>query len=98
MLLAPARQSQTRNLTHNVHDKKEHTKRPMPEQPKQPSIAERIKAERERCGLSQSAAARKWKINLQTLQSWEQGRREPRGLYREALERALRGGKVGRGD
>ena len=52
-------------------------------------IAARIKAKREQAGLSQSEAARAWGISKQTLQSWEQGRRAPRGLYLQAIERIL---------
>jgi len=62
----------------------------MSEQPKERAgIADRIKAKREQAGLSQSQAARAWGFSKQTLQSWEQGRREPRGLYLQAVERIL---------
>ena len=62
----------------------------MSEQPKErEEIAARIKAKREQAGLSQSEAARAWGISKQTLQSWEQGRRAPRGLYLQAIERIL---------
>lgn len=52
-------------------------------------ISQRIKAARESLGLSQSEAAAKWNLRLQTLQQWEHGRREPRGLYRERIEKIL---------
>lgn len=52
-------------------------------------ISQRIKKARESLGLSQSQAAEKWNIRLQTIQQWEHGRREPRGLYRERIEKIL---------
>ena len=62
----------------------------MSEQPKERAwIADRIKAKREQAGLSQSQASRAWGFSKQTLQSWEQGRRAPRGLYLQAIERIL---------
>lgn len=61
----------------------------MHQQNKGESIGERLKAARERLGLSQSEAAIKWKISKRTLEAWEQGRREPRGLYLEAAQRIL---------
>jgi DNA-binding transcriptional regulator YiaG len=54
------------------------------------NIAERIKAARQSLGLSQSQAAKAWKLNTRTLQDWEQGARMPSGLYRERIERILR--------
>jgi DNA-binding transcriptional regulator YiaG len=41
-------------------------------------------------GLSQAQAAKAWKISLGAIHDWEQSRREPRGLYRERIERILR--------
>lgn len=38
-----------------------------------------VKAIRQKTGLSQSAFARLLRINLKTLQNWEQGRRHPTG-------------------
>lgn len=49
-------------------------------------LARRIQAARKQLGLSQSGAAKEWGISKRTLQQWEQGRREPRGLYREKIE------------
>ncbi len=42
------------------------------------TIGQQIKASRARLGLSQSQAARRWKISIRTLQQWEQGHRIPR--------------------
>jgi DNA-binding transcriptional regulator YiaG len=53
------------------------------------SLAQRIKAARKKLGVSQSQAAKEWGFDLGTLQAWEQGYRNPFGLYREKLERAL---------
>ena len=62
----------------------------MSEQPKERAgIAARIKSKREQAGISQSQAAREWGISKRTLQEWEQGRRSPRGLYLQAVERIL---------
>jgi DNA-binding transcriptional regulator YiaG len=61
----------------------------MSEQPKERAgIADRIKANREQAGLSQSQAASAWGISKRTLQGWEQGK-QPRGLYLQAVERIL---------
>jgi putative transcriptional regulator len=40
---------------------------------------------RERLGLSQAAFASRYRINLRTLQDWEQGRRVPEDLARAYL-------------
>ena len=77
-------------LNHNVHDNKKPIEKTMSEQPKErDGIPDRIKAKREQAGLSQSQAARAWGISKRTLQEWEQGRRAPRGLYLQAIERIL---------
>lgn len=63
------------------------------------AISQRIKSAREKLGLSQGQAAEKWNLRLQTLQQWEHGRREPRGLYRERIETILseiEGAKAGK--
>ena len=44
-----------------------------------------ITAMRKRFGLSQSAFARRFQINLRTLQDWEQGRRAPEDIARAYL-------------
>ena len=46
---------------------------------------------RERLGLSQTAFAERFRINLRTLQDWEQGRRVPEDVartYLRVIERA----------
>lgn len=52
-------------------------------------IAQRIKAAREKSGLSQSEAANAWGINPHTLQGWEIGRHSPRGFALNQLEKLL---------
>jgi len=54
------------------------------------TIAQRLKAAREKANLSQSQAAKTWKINARTLQGWEQGYRNPAGLYLERVEQILK--------
>jgi len=44
-----------------------------------------LTAMRKRLGLSQSAFARRFQINLRTLQDWEQGRRAPEEIARAYL-------------
>ncbi len=48
-------------------------------------LASQIKAARARLGLSQSQAATSWRVNLKTLQNWEQGRSLPHGKELERL-------------
>ena len=43
------------------------------------NLASQFKEARERLGLSQSEAARQWGVTIAALQSWEQGKRSPRG-------------------
>ena len=43
----------------------------------------------DRSKLTQSQAAEKWGVSRRTLENWIQGRREPRGLYRERIEKIL---------
>jgi DNA-binding transcriptional regulator YiaG len=57
--------------------------------PKKESFAKRLKAAREKLGISQAEAAKKWGFDLGTLQAWEQEYRNPAGLYREKLEGVL---------
>lgn len=52
-------------------------------------IATRLKAARAKLALSQSEAAKEWGVNKRTLESWEHGRREPKGLALKALEGIL---------
>ena len=52
-------------------------------------IAQKLKAGREKLGLSQSQAAEKWGVNVRTLQTWEQRKRTPRGLALKQLEAIL---------
>ena len=58
------------------------------------TLAQRIKDARKTENLSQTAAAEKWEIGLGTLRDWEQGRAQPRGLYRDRIEDIL--GKIER--
>lgn len=53
-------------------------------------FAERIKAARQKLELSQGEAARLWGFSHQLLGMWENGRRNPCGLYREKLEKILK--------
>ena len=52
-------------------------------------ITERIKAWRVAAGLTQAQAAVELGIGLSTLQHWEQGQSEPRGIGRVALDKWL---------
>jgi len=54
------------------------------------NFSDRIKAARQRLGLSQSQAARKWGFPKQTISAWEKGLRNPAGLYLKKLERVLK--------
>lgn len=40
-------------------------------------------------GLTQAEFAARLRVSLHTLRSWEQGRREPHGLYLAALVREM---------
>lgn len=42
-------------------------------------FAKQLREARQRLGLSQSQAAKTWKVNLRTLQEWEQAKILPRG-------------------
>ena len=55
------------------------------------SLAQRIKAAREKLVLTQEQAAEKWSVNVRTLQDWELGRNEPRGFARAQLDKLLDG-------
>lgn len=58
--------------------------------PKAKSIKDRIVAARTKQRLGQVAAAEKWGFSISTLQAWEQGIRNPAGLYLEKLEAILK--------
>ena len=49
------------------------------------NLQKQIQKARAKAGLSQSQAAKAWGVNLNTLQSWEQGIRAPKGLALKAL-------------
>jgi DNA-binding transcriptional regulator YiaG len=57
--------------------------------PKQTEIGRRLFAARNNLKLSQDEAAKGWGISVKTLRHWEQGQREPRGLYLEKVEAIL---------
>lgn len=52
-------------------------------------LASKLKAARERLGLSQSQAAKAWAIPLDTLKNWENDRRTPRGLALVTINKLL---------
>lgn len=52
-------------------------------------IAKRLKAARLKAGLTQEELGLQLGVTLNTLCRWERGKREPRGLYRKAIERWL---------
>ncbi len=56
-------------------------------------LGKRLRLWRDRNDLSQSEAAFKLQVSKRTLQEWEQGRAEPRGLARVAIESAIRAEK-----
>lgn len=51
----------------------------------------KIQRERLRRGLTQQAAADLVGADISSFQRWESGESDPRGLYRKAVERFLRG-------
>lgn len=55
----------------------------------QKSFSDRIKKARAKAGLSQRKAAETWGFAYDTICSWEQSERSPRGLYLEKLEKIL---------
>ena len=61
------------------------------QKPEPMPFAERFKAAHEKLGLTQEQAAKKWGVNVRTLQDWEQKRHEPRGFGRVQLEKLLDG-------
>lgn len=53
------------------------------------TIAEKLKEWRTARRITQAKAAQILQVKLRTVQDWEQGRSEPRGIGRVALLRAL---------
>jgi DNA-binding transcriptional regulator YiaG len=93
----PGRCANTRPAITNIQPEKQHVydkkKRIIATMSQQPPtrLAQRIRAARQKLNLSQSQAATAWGISKRTLQEWEQGRREPRGLALAALEGIISG-------
>jgi len=54
------------------------------------SLSDELRAWRRKHNLSQSEAALKLQISKRTLQEWEQGRAEPEGLARSAIQKIVR--------
>ena len=54
------------------------------------SFADELRAWRHKHDLSQSEASLKLQISKRTLQEWEQGRAEPEGLARIAIQKIVR--------
>jgi DNA-binding transcriptional regulator YiaG len=54
------------------------------------SLPQRIKAAREKLGLTQAGLAKRWGFSRRTLEAWEEGIKSPAPRYREKLERSLR--------
>lgn len=54
-------------------------------------LSTRLRGWREKNDFSQSEAALRPQISKRTLQEWEQGRAEPRGLASGAIEKVVRG-------
>lgn len=52
-------------------------------------LQRKLKAAREKAGLSQSQAAKAWGIPLRTLQKWEIDQATPRGLALKAINDLL---------
>lgn len=52
-------------------------------------LSARLKDWREKAGFTQQAAAKHLGVTLRTLENWEQGFSEPRGLSAEALRHKL---------
>jgi DNA-binding transcriptional regulator YiaG len=57
-------------------------------QPETP-LAHRIKALRRRLGLSTEQFGRLYLVSPRTIEQWESGRRAPRGLTLQAVEKEL---------
>jgi putative transcriptional regulator len=54
------------------------------------NLSDELRAWRHKHNLSQSEAALKLEISKRTLQEWEQGRAEPEGLARIAIQKIVR--------
>jgi DNA-binding transcriptional regulator YiaG len=54
------------------------------------NLSDELRAWRRKHNLSQSEAALKLQVSKRTLQEWEQGRAEPEGLARLAIEKIVR--------
>lgn len=54
------------------------------------SLADQLRIWRHKHNLSQSEAGLKLQISKRTLQEWEQGRAQPEGLARIAIQRIVR--------
>lgn len=52
-------------------------------------LARKLKAARQKLGLSQAQAAKEWKIPKPTLVKWEQNQRTPRGFALTAITEKL---------
>jgi transcriptional regulator with XRE-family HTH domain len=53
-------------------------------------LSERLQKTRKKLGLTQAEAAKKWGVPKKTLESWEYGKRKPRGLALKQLMTILR--------
>lgn len=49
-------------------------------------LSDDLKAARAKLGLSQSQAAKAWGVALSSLQDWEQGQHQPRGIGLKAIQ------------
>ena len=54
-----------------------------------PPLPQRIKALRQRMGLSTEQFGRLFLVSPRTIEQWEQGRRQPRGLTLRELEKEM---------
>jgi DNA-binding transcriptional regulator YiaG len=54
------------------------------------NLSDELRAWRHKHNLSQSEAALKLQVSKRTLQEWEQGRAEPEGLARSAIQKIVR--------
>ena len=60
----------------------------------QPGLAEQLVRQRTRLGLSQKEFAEHLGVDPSTLAKWEQGRREPQGVFLCWVKRVLQKGDV----
>ena len=61
---------------------------------KEKSFSEYLTAFRKELGLTRKQAGEAWGLSWRTLQQWEQGRRQPHGLYKERLEEVFKRNKA----